>query len=56
MGDYTALQIWKATKAKLVHLQGLYLKRGVQKTLVELVEELVNSRIVELQGDNNDGN
>jgi len=49
MSDFTPLQIWKATKAKLLHLQELYLKRGERFTLVQLVEMLVNRAVVELE-------
>jgi len=53
MSDYVSLQIWKATKAKVLYLQALYLKRGRAFSLVELVEMLVNEKIVEMEAERN---
>jgi len=49
MNEYIRLNIWKATKAKLLYLQALYLKRAERHTLVELVEMLVNEAIAKLE-------
>ena len=49
MSDYTPIQVWKATKAKVLYLQALYLKRGKAFSLVELIEKLVNDAIVGIE-------